>query len=193
MAAGLEAATAGALAEVAFTEAASVVVSTVVASAEVVSAAADLAAEDSVTLAAAGDLTTEDWATEDLDAGSDAASEIMDFMAVIPIRMTAILITTTTTGAIIRERVRLPPGASASRSCGLLTCLGIWSAVTADAADVGLTLLECRESAIRTGVVFVVRTPRLPIGSIGTSASGKGDRQASKRNESEGPHVDLLS
>ncbi len=109
-AAGLQAVTAGALAEVAFTEAASAAVSTVVASAGVVSAAADLAAEDSVTLAAAGDLTTEDLATEDLDAGSDAgsdaASEIMDFMVVIPIRMTAILITTTTTGAIIRYRVR---------------------------------------------------------------------------------------
>ena len=105
-AAGLEAVTAGALAEVAFTEAASAAVSTVVASAGVVCAAADLAAEDSVTLAAAGDLTTEDLATEDLDAGSDAASEIMDFMVVIPIRMTAILITTTTTGAIIRDRVR---------------------------------------------------------------------------------------
>ena len=106
MAAGLEAATAGALAEVAFTEAASVVVSTVVASAGVLSAAADLAAGDSVTLAAAADLATEDLVTEDSDAGSDAASEIMDFMAVIPIRMTAILITTTTTGAIIRDRVR---------------------------------------------------------------------------------------
>ena len=96
----------GALAEVASTGVVWEVVSTAAVLTEAASAAEDLAAEDSVTLQAAGDLTIEDLAAEDSGASSAAASEIMDFMAVIPIRMTAILITTTTTGAIIRDRVR---------------------------------------------------------------------------------------
>ena len=107
MAADLE----GALAEAAFTETASVVGSTAVASAEVVCAAEELAPEDSATSPAVGDLTTEDLATEDSGAGSAAASEIMDFMVVIPIRMSAIPISTITTGAIIRARARQLPSA----------------------------------------------------------------------------------
>ena len=66
----------------------------------------DLAAEDLVTLPEVGDLTTEDLVTEDSDAGSAAASDIMDITATIRIPMTATLIPTITTRAIIRDRVR---------------------------------------------------------------------------------------
>ena len=61
----VEAATAGALAEVASTGVVWEVVSTAAVSAEAASTAEDLAAEGSVTLQAAGDLTTEDLAAED--------------------------------------------------------------------------------------------------------------------------------
>ena len=71
-----------------------------------VSAVGDLAAEDLVTLPAAGDLTTEDLVTENSDAGSAGASDIMDITASIPIPMTATLTRTITTRAIIRDRVR---------------------------------------------------------------------------------------
>jgi hypothetical protein len=55
-------------------------------------------------------------AIADSDAGLGAASDITDFMVGILIRMTAILITTTTTGAIIRTAGLIP----------LLAITGIW-------------------------------------------------------------------
>jgi hypothetical protein len=72
-----------------------------------------------------------------------------------------------------------PPSSSGRRK---VRPLGIWSTVTADAADGGLALLDRIEAAVGAGVVAVMRTP---CRCVRTGACGEHQGQRGKRGTSE--------
>jgi hypothetical protein len=85
-----------------------------------------------------------------------------------------------------KESMSSSPSSSSGRR--MVRALGIWSTVTADAADGGLALLECIEAAVGACVFVVVRTPRR---CVRTGACGEHQCQRGKRGTSEHSHVDL--